>query len=100
MSPKTPGSGSDLRMTRFCRKFVKGLQESTLRTASGVEPQFRAPGRQIDRVIEHAIGRSEKYAVPFLRQCLPVQVVGRRCSRLGRRNTRAVLMNDYRPYGP
>src|SRR5579859_7049537 len=99
MPPETPGDGSDLPVSRLCRKFVQSPQEGPLRTTSGIEPQFRPSGRQIDRIVEHAIGRSKKYAVPFLRQSLPVQIIGGRRSRLGRRNTGTVLVNDHRPHG-
>ncbi len=100
MTPKTPGSGSDFLVARLGRKFVQSPKEGTLGTAPGIEPQFRAPGRQIDRIIEHMIGRAEQHAVPFLCQGLPMEIIGRCCPGLGRRNARTMLMHNHGPHGP
>src|SRR5208337_2209456 len=99
MPPETPRGRSDFLMTGLCRKFIERPEENTVRTMSRVEPQFCASGGQINRIVQHVIARSEKHTVPFLRQSLPVQIVGRSCPSLSRRDTCTVLMNDHCPHG-
>src|SRR5580658_10700712 len=91
MSPEEPGNGSDFNMAGFRRKFVESTKEDSVRTLSWVEPQFCASGSQVDCIVEHAIRRPKKRAVPLFCQSLPVQIVSGSCSGLSRRNTRSVL---------
>src|ERR1700741_1399154 len=53
----------------------------------------------VNRIVQNMIGRSKKDGAPFLRQSLPVQIVGRSCPRLSGWNACTVLVNDHRSNG-
>src|ERR1700750_733802 len=93
--PEAPRGGSDFRVIRLCCKFVEGTEENSVRSPSGIEPQFCASRSQIDRIVDHVIRRAEKRAVPLLRESLPMQIVSGSCSGLCGGNARTMLMNDH-----
>ena len=76
VSPQSPGDGLQFRMPGLGGEIVEGFEESLFRASARIEPQFRAPGGEVVFFVQHVVTGAEQSAVPFLRQGLPVQVIG------------------------
>ena len=94
VSPQNPGDGHQFRMPRLGGEIVEGLEEGLFRAAARIEPEFRASRRDVGFFVQHVITGAEQGAVPFLRQRLPVQVIGGGGAFLGGRGAGAVLVDD------
>src|SRR5208282_2895530 len=81
-------------MAGFCGQLIEGLQEGFFGAATRIKPSFGTAWRQVNSLVRDVIRRAEQRTVPFLRQGLPVQIVGGGGPLNGGRSSGAVLVND------
>src|SRR5262249_54016684 len=91
MSPEGPRDFRQLGMTRFGAEIDKAL----LKRCGGTVPRI-APHLTVG-LVRLLVGRRQERAVMLACECLPVQVVRARQSRLARALATAVLMHDDAP---
>src|SRR3984957_19606136 len=81
-------------MPRLSGEIVEGLEESLSGAAARIEPQLRASRCDVGFFVQYVVTGAEQGAVPFLRQRLPVQIIGGGGTFLGGRGASTVLVDD------
>src|SRR5947209_2334073 len=82
-------------MARFHGELLQRLQKGFGRTAPWIEPELRSSRGKIVVGMKHVVRRPQESAVPFLREDLPMPIVGGRRAFLGRGGAGAMLMDDH-----
>src|SRR5580658_9883022 len=94
MSPEGPRNGLQFGMIGLAAQIADCLEKGFFRASARIEPKLRAAGGEVIELVEYVIRWAQEGAVPFLRQRLPVQVIGGGGTFLRGCGSGAVLVNN------